>query len=191
MSGDGNAHSPTPTPASERVAEAADERRRRRLAHEEDRSATSMRDVLVGVAERGQRVAVGTRRGGSHRVRIVGVGVDGILATLSQGGRLILGIDAITSISVDDPIPGAGAGGGAAYGAGVPAGAGDAWDMAEMVAGMTAERPRITVRNGDDQVTGDLIATGPGTMALRPGQQGEIAYVRLDSTTEISVSVPS
>ncbi|MEI2651298.1 MAG: hypothetical protein V9G12_03865 [Microthrixaceae bacterium] len=105
MSGDPDAIPSDVAGAAARVADAADDRRRLREARNRNAGRTSMRDVLVGAAERSSTVTLVLGHGRSHRVQVVAVGADAVVAAPVGGGhdadrRLLVGLAAVRTIVV-------------------------------------------------------------------------------------------
>jgi hypothetical protein len=198
MSGDLDAIPPDVAGAAARVADAADDRRRLREARNRNAGRTSMRDVLVGAAERSSTVTLVLGHGRSHRVQVVAVGADAVVAAPVGGGheadrRLLVGLAAVRTIVVhraDATVAGAGWVGPEALpgDARQDATAVQEFHMSDILSQRLADRPRITVWLGPDQMSGTLTSVGLDVATIATEGSGETAYVRLDSTTEISVS---
>jgi len=174
------------------VADAAAERRRLRESRDGTARRTSMRDVLVGVAEQEADVSLVTVGGRSHRVRVTAVGPEVVTASTGAGRLLVLGVKAIAGVVTQR--------GGRAAGWADDAATADAAEsrtvdtdrtIADFLTQWVADRPRCTTWWGGEQLSGTLIAVGRdlATVSLEGG--AGTAYVRLDSTTEMSLSVSS
>jgi hypothetical protein len=178
--------------ADARVADAAAERRRLRSAQHRGSRQMSMREVVVGLAEQDAEVSLMVGAGRSHRVRLTAVSAEVVVATTEAGRLLVIGTDAIRGVVTHRGGAGAGRGrdggnaDGSAYGA-----TGSSWHMADIFAHWLDEHPRITTWCGTEQLSGTLIAVGQDLATMTLEGSGGTAYVRLDSTTEISLSVSS
>lgn len=146
-----------------------------------------MHDVLVGAAER--RAAVSLVVGGCrHRARIESVGDEVMVATTDAGRTMVVGSAAVRVIVVHGPTT---AGGATVvktmevYDAAAGPGG---FTMADILSDRLASRPHVSVRFGGEVVSGTLVAVGGDMATLLTDGAGEAAYVRLDSTAELSVS---
>lgn len=187
MSGEANA-----TGGNPEVADAVAERRRMRDARLATAAELSMREVLVGIAERSEIVVLSTRSTRYSRVR-VDVVVDGaVICRTSSGQTLALGTDAIVAISsvsadqheADDPI------GDATAFSTSPVLPTPQSTMSDIVSQWATLRPRVSVTTGGAVTTGTLQSVGSDVVEISTGASG-MGYVRLDSTTEISASFSS
>lgn len=151
-----------------------------------------MVDVLVGAAERAATVSLLVAGGGTHRVRIAAVGHDVVVATTDSGGTLLFGPAAIRGVMA----PGDARSGAASRPTtgterdGYDAVRGE-FHMRDIPADWVERRPRISIGRGDDRVTGTLIGVGVDAVVITTAGVGDTAYVRLDSTTEMSLSLSS
>jgi len=175
--------------AADLVTEAAAERRRVRLGRRAEAERSTFRDALVDVAERDLTVSLALRSGRTHRVRVTSVGADVVVAAF-EATVLVVGLDAVVGVIAHGDrgtVRGNRAG---QYSRAGENGAGQnsEWRMGDIMAGYVDERPRITVSLGSDHLSGTLVAVGRGVAQVSTDGLGEIAYVRLDSTTEISLS---
>lgn len=160
-----------------------------------------MRDVLVGAAESSSVVTVVVGFGRTHRVRLVAVGADMVVATPSGAPgeterTLLLGLGAIRTIVVhrtDATVGAAGWVGSAGRAEMKPSSEAPAHGllMGDILSQHLAARPRITAWVGTEQMSGTLTSVGLDVVGISTEGSGETAYVRLDSTTEIAVSVSS
>jgi len=184
MSGDLDAQRDRAGDGDDAVERAAAVRRRLRLAREEGERSASFRDVLVAAAERGVAVVLTTRSGRVHRAVPWAVGLDAVAA--GTGDRtLLLGLDAVRSVSA------AGDSAARASGDGWGAGAVQGIRMRDILADALGHRPRISCWVGDVTLSGVLVALGVDVLTMREDGLGNLAYVRLDSTTELSFSLSS
>lgn len=184
MSGEADANSLSGA-ADRRVVEAAAERRRLRMTRNRDAEQATMQDVLVGMAERAADVTLVLRSGRSHRCRVDVVGPT-IVASTDSGTTLVVGEAAVVAV-IGHGVRSIGPTGPDPAGAGAGAGA----SMADILAQHAADEHRITAWRDTEQLSGTLVAVGPDVATLRLDGPGDLAYVRLDSTTEISVSASS
>lgn len=191
MSGDLDAN------AAERVARAAAARRRVRSDLDAGAAGTSWADVVTGVAERGDTVTVSTTitapDGQRFRGVVAGVGADAVMLE-SPNGFTMVRTDAVSSIRVHGRSPDRQASdrwATAAWASESDEAQGSTWHMADILARDAADRPRISVWAGCDQVVGTLVSTGTDLVVVATDGGGELAYVRLDSATAVSWASPS
>lgn len=180
--------------ASARVEEAAADRRRARRSVDAAAAATSWVDVLDGLCERGDLVTVSTALPAAEvrrvRGRVEEVGADAVAVAVSTGTgtTTIVAFDAIVGVRVHtDESTTRGIGATAWVTSPTPA-QGIRKHMADMLSQRATGHTRISTWAGSEQWNGRVLSIGTDVVAVELDGRGAIAYVRLDSTTAISVS---
>jgi hypothetical protein len=162
-----------------RVDEAARRRSRERWLLQAAEEGGTLLGVLADLAERAVPVAVRTAGGRRHGGRIGAVGVDFVALDTQDGGRVLVALGAVASVRAQ---------------AGSAPPAGDRavrceLALAEVVAGLAAERERVMVvsLDGGEAVTGTVRTLGRDVVAVRV--DGAVptttAYVPLAAVGEV------
>lgn len=164
--------------ADARVADAVEERRRRR-AHEAGAEADArLADVLATLGETGGTVTVRTRRGTLHRGTVAAVGADHC-ALATPAGRTLLPFAAVTAVipprSIDQPP----ARGSRALAEGAL--------LVDVLRDAAAERPRLLLGlDGlDTPLAGTLLTVGADVLSLRGDGDGHLTYTALAAVAEV------
>ncbi|MGH9111729.1 MAG: hypothetical protein ACRDZN_05455 [Acidimicrobiales bacterium] len=159
------------------VDDAARRRARERWLRQQAEEETSLRGLLVDLAERGTPVAVHMRGGRQHRGTVRAVGADfAALAVVS--GDVIVALAAVTSVRTRP-------------GEVSPLGhrpVTTSLRLAEVLAGLAAERERalVTMSGAGDAVAGEVQSVGQDVVVVRtPSQPPATAYVPLDAVGEV------
>lgn len=167
--------------AGERRAEEAAASRRgeaelRRQAAEDARLAGTALDL----AERGEAVMVRTTTGRQHRGRIVAVADDFLVLEGAGGAPVLLPYAAVAMVR---PGPGADA-----PEAGSPRSAPVGARLVHALAGLAADRPRVTVVvPGHETLGGELRSVGRDVVTLRLEGGGSVVYLPVAALTEVTV----
>ncbi|MGH9156850.1 MAG: DUF2642 domain-containing protein [Acidimicrobiales bacterium] len=137
--------------------------------------------LLVDLAEQGVEVALGTTAG-PVRGRVMAVADDFVMVASDGGRAAFVRLDAVATVR---PEPGA-RHEEAAADRGPPAGA----KLADVLAGLAAERPRVTLVTAGTPVplTGELRAVGADVVSLRlDGRPPATVYVRMGAVNQVTV----
>ena len=156
-----------------KVGSASERPRRHDVSH--DASLTTM---LAGLADRRASVAVHTTGGRTHRGELFGVGVDFVALRGPGGPPRLVALHAIATIepSRDD--------------SGEAAGARHvdvSTRLADVLAAVGADRPRVQVAMGRELLTADLEAVGSDFVTLRRDDPPALLYLPLGSLSEVSL----
>ena len=163
-----------------RAAERATARRRggslRRQAEEE----ATLAGAMIDLSERGSLVAVGSRSGRTSSGTVAAVARDFVVVR-SEGADACISLAAVSSVRLP---------GGERHRP--PTGSRQpALDLllVEVLAGLSAERPRITlVTRGDGVLAGELVAVGADVVTLRmDGDHRTLCYVAAAAVEEVLV----
>ncbi len=166
--------------AEARVDDAARARARQRWLERQAAEETSFGSVLVDLAERGRPVLVQTAAARRHRGRLVGVGVDFVAMHTDSDADVLVATGAIHSMRTEPGQPAALSGRAVIL----------ERHLADAVAALAAERPRVVVATGADAaVIGDLVSTGRDVVTLRvDGDTRANVYIPLDAVVEIALA---
>ena len=171
--------------ADARASEAARARTRERWLRRQASEEATLPGVALDLAERGDPVVLTTTSGRAHRGRLVAVARDVWVLRSDATGVTFVATDAIASLRAQ---PGSGS-----RPAPEAAGARPAplvATMAEMLADLAAEHPRVMVviRGVPEAMVGQLRSVGADVATLRvTGEPPTTVYVRLGSLSELSV----
>ncbi len=162
--------------ATARADDAAAARARERWLRQMAEESSSFAGVLLDLAERGAPVIVQTRGGRRHRGTIIVVGVDFVALHTAQRADLLVAYTGIASVRTD----------------GVSAPVGDrqvtfALDLAEAVAALASDRPRVLVHAGADGegTSGELRSAGEDVVTVQLDGNAGAAYVPIASISEL------
>ena len=171
--------------ANSRASDAARARTRERWLRRQASEESTLPGVALDLAERGDPVVLATTSGRAHRGRLVAVARDVWVLRSDATGVTFVATDAIASLRAQP--------GGGSRPAPEAAGARPAplvATMAEMLADLAAERPRVrmVVRGEPEAMVGQLRSVGVDVATLRvAGEPPTTVYVRLGSVSELSV----
>lgn len=166
--------------ADTRAAEASRGRRQQRFLRQAAEEEATFAGVVVDLSERSRALVVRTASGRSHRGHIVAVGRDFLVVREPGGPPVFVALAAAASVRLQ---PGHHTG----DTTGARAAPVDA-TLAVVLAGLAGDRPTVSVTTAGDPtaLTGELRAVGADVATLRlGGDAGGMAYVRLDSVTEL------
>jgi hypothetical protein len=163
------------------VDDAARRRSRERWLRQQAEEETSLRGLLVDLAERGRSVAVHVRGGRQHRGTVRAVGTD-FVALAIVAADVIVALAAVTSVRTrPGEVP--------------PLGhrpVTTSLRLAEVLAGLAAERERALVTmsgagyDAGDAVAGEVWSVGYDVVVVRTSSQPPAtAYVPLDAVGEV------
>ena len=159
------------------VDDAARRRSRERWLRQQAEEETSLRGLLVDLAERGTPVAVHTRGGRRHRGIVRAVGAD-FVALATGAADVIVALAVVSSVRTrpgevpplgDRPVT-------------------TSLRLVEVLAELAAERERalVTMSDGGDTVAGEVRSVGQDVVVVRTsGQPPAIAYVPLDAVGDL------
>lgn len=165
----------------ERGLTAARARGAQRWLRQQGLEEAQLTGVALGAAEQHESVTIRTTAGRSHTGMVTAVGAD-FLAVQSTGGALVyIAMRAVALLQSDRAL------------AAVPAG--DARDapltmtLQNALADLAGERPEVAiVSEGNPQpVPGQLLAVGVDVLSVAVAGQRTIAYVSMESLTEVSL----
>lgn len=163
-----------------RVDEAASARLRERWLRQQSEEEGTLAGVMVDLAERGRPVVVHAAGGRRHRGTVRAVAGDFVALRADRNTDVFLSYHGIRSVRP---------------GSGEPAVAGDrsltlATTLAEALAGLAGERPRLLVVTLDGNgVAGELRAVGRDVLTMRlDGEDRPTAYVPLGAVAEVRLS---
>jgi hypothetical protein len=182
--------------AEVRVDHAARQRTQERWLRRQAAEEASLAGVLADLAERGEPVVVRTRAGRQHRGVVRAVGADflalaagdaaagaaaGAGAGASRAADVLVALAAVASLRTGPgPAPATGD---------RPAAAGGGLRLADVLAGLAAERDRVVIASldGRDAVAGEIRAVGADVAVVRLEGGGGTAYVPLGAVAEVTV----
>src|SRR5918994_1279250 len=159
------------------LAGAARRRSRERWLRQQAGEETSLRGLLVDLAERGTPVAVNMRGGRRHRGIVRAVGTD-FVALASGAADVIVALAVVSSVRTrpgevpplgDRPVT-------------------TSLRLVEVLAELAAEREPalMTMSDGRDTVAGEVRSVGQDVVVVRTsGQSPAIAYVPLDAVGDL------
>ena len=168
--------------AAARAQEAADERVRARWLRQAAEEDATFTGVLLDLAEGSLPVTLTTTTGHRHGGRLIAVGRDFVAVRTGTGLVVLVALAAVADVVA----PGA-AGSRPASGEDRPQPL--EVTLADVLAQLSAARPRASLRAGEAVVSGDLVAVGSDvvTVAVGGSHPPRLAYVRLDSVSEVTV----
>jgi hypothetical protein len=164
--------------ADARVDLVAAQRTRERWLQEVAAQEATLAGVLVDLAERGSAVTLSTAGGLRRPGAVAVVGADFVALRLAAGPDVLVALAAVAAVRllpVDDPV------------------AGDRivavhLTLAEVLREMAADRERVAVRAGDEQITGELRSVGVDVAVLRTdGEPRSTAYVSIGAISEVAL----
>lgn len=177
--------------AEARVDEAARARSRQRWMEQAAAEDTTFASVLADLAERARPVLVQTATGRRHRGVVVAIGVDFVAVHTDTGADVLVALGAVTAVRSG---PGS-----------QPAHSGRAVTLsrhlADAIAAMAEDRPRVTVSTGGtagsagsgaggEAVNGILRSVGRDVLTLRmDGDSRANVYVPLHAVADIAIAV--
>jgi len=167
--------------AEARVDEAARTRSRERWLRRQAEESGTLAGVLADLLEAGRAVVVHSRSGRIHRGTLRAVGADFVaVGGIGAGGSALVALAAVASVRTP---PGERRVVGDRDAPASPV------RLADVVAGMAADRERVLVVTGDgDAVAGVLLSVGRDVAVVRgEGEPPATCYVPLAAVTEIMV----
>ncbi len=166
--------------AEARVDDAARARARQRWLEQQAAEGTSVASVLVDLGERRRPVLVQTGLGRRHRGLLVGLGVDFVAIRTDAGAEVLVATRDIHAVRTRPGEPGAHSGRAVTLDA----------HLADAIAALAADRPRVTVATGPDATfNGELVSVGLDVLTLRvDGDARTNVYVPIDAVAEIATT---
>ncbi|MGH9164593.1 MAG: hypothetical protein ACRDZW_03635 [Acidimicrobiales bacterium] len=165
-----------------RSAAAAESRVRQRWLRQQAVEDARFAGLVLDLSERATTVVVRTITGRSVRGRIVAVAADCCLIGLDGGPPTLVRLEAMASVR---PEPGR-----RATEADAERAAPAAATMADVLAGMAAERPRVRIGlvGPEEPFTGELRAVGADVVTIRlDGDAAAVVYLRLAAVAEVTL----
>jgi hypothetical protein len=164
--------------AEQRVDEASAARARERSLRQQAAEGATLTGLLVDLAEQHASVSLRTVAGTVHRGQVLAVGVDFVAMATREGALTLVALPAVASLRAPD----------ARVTRAETDRAPGPLDLGEVLAGAAAERPRVRVVTGDEQVVGELRAAGLDVLTIRTdGHPPAAVYVALPSVSEVSL----
>lgn len=167
--------------AEARVDEAAAARSRERWLRQQAAEETTFASVVADLSERDRPVLVHTTNSRRHRGRLTALGVDFLGIRTDAGADVLVSLAAVTAIRTQPREQRAHSGRFVEL----------RLHLADAVAAMAAERPRVVIgTNADDTFNGDLTAVGQDVVTLRiDGDTRASVYVPLTAIVDIALAV--
>lgn len=164
--------------ADARVDLAAEQRTRERWLQDVAAQEATTLGVLLDLAERQTSVALSTVGGRRHRGAVGSVGADFVALRVASGPDVLVALRAVASVRTmpaEDPVPGDRA-------------VVVHLALAEVLSELAADRERVVVQAGAEQLAGELRSVGADVVVLRiDGTPPSSAYLPLDGITEVAL----
>lgn len=166
----------------DRAATAAAARVRERWLRQQATEDAHFAGVILDLSEQGIGVSMATVSGATLRGRIATVAADFCLVRHDDGRATLVGFAAVVSLRPDP--------GHRRADAGADRGAPVAATLADVLAGLAAERPRVRLglTAGGAPVVGELRAVGADVLTVRlDGDPPATVYLRLAAVAEVTL----
>ena len=165
--------------AEARAQDAADARARERWLRQQADDEATLSGLLVDLAERGDTVVVATREGRHHQGKLTVVGTDFVAVRTSSGALALVALASLAFVR-----------GGQRRRPGQRDADADGEQprvtLADVLAHMAADRPRVAMQVGDLRLVGDMVAVGTDVVTLRTdGDPPATGAVPLPSVSEV------